>query len=117
MNTSGNWGGGPREHIGMHPYLTKVNPQMLILTTASRNGWTSTWNQQPTCVKPYSMTCKALASRLLKTKVLMKHMPGSPTEKRMLPTVELKMVYFQLTRRDWRTKIEATDNSITAPDY
>ena len=70
-----------------------------------------------TCVKPYGMTCKALASRLLKIKALMNHMPGSPSERRILPTVELKMVYFELMQRDWQTKFEAADNSITDPDY
>ena len=70
-----------------------------------------------TCVKPYSMTCKTLASRLLKIKALMVYMPGSPSEKRILPEVELKMVYFQLMRRDWQTKFDAADNTITDPDY
>ena len=70
-----------------------------------------------TCVKPYSMTCKTLASRLLKIKSLMAHMPGSPREKRILPEVELKMVFFQLMRRDWQIKFDAADNTITDPDY
>ena len=70
-----------------------------------------------TCVKPYSMSCKMLGSRILKIKSLMKHMPGSPAENRILPQTELKLVYFQLMRRDWQTKFEAADNSITDRQY
>ena len=70
-----------------------------------------------TATKPFSLTCKQLASRLTKIKTFMAYMPGAPPANQIYPEPDNKMLYYNLMLPRWKTTFDAAGHRITDPAY
>lgn len=68
--------------------------------------------------KPFTLSCQQTASRLRQITTWMSYMPGHPPAGTdHYDATELKMVYYNLMRENWKSRFDAAGHAITTDAY